>query len=178
MMVSDPHIFTKRKACWEKKAALVIACMAALSGISAPNELAESQSVAEVQVQSNEAAVREAQEQYRQTATPEEYAAAIRAYEELRTTGAITINQVPTGTDVTAQGFGCVSIPKWAIVAYGWHLKAGGYVSTITAGGVSGSIVGIPAGVVLAAIGAIGIEGGQGLINWAESTSWPKHICV
>lgn len=177
MRVSDPT-FSERKTCSEKKAALVIACMTALSGIAAPNALAESQPLAEVQVQSNEAAVREAQEQYRQTATPEEYAAAMRAYEELRTTGAITTNQMPGGTDVTAQGFGCVSIPKWAVVAYAWHLKAGGVVGALTGAVVSGSILGLPAGVVIEAIGAAGVLGGDGLLYWADHTDWPKNICI
>ncbi|QTH59830.1 hypothetical protein J5O04_01420 [Corynebacterium hindlerae] len=146
--------------------------------MTSPAAVAAPTSAIEVPAQSNIEAVREAQEQYRQTATPEEYAAAMRAYEELRTTGAITTNQMPGGTDVTAQGFGCVSIPKWAVVAYAWRLKAGGVVGALTGAVVSGTILGLPAGVVIEAIGAAGILGGDGLLYWADHTDWPKNICI
>lgn len=182
MVVDDIYIhyrlsFEEGNHVW-KKTALVIACMAGISCVTSPAAVADPTSAIEVSAQSNIEAVREAQEQYRQTATPEDYAAAMRAYEELRTTGAISETTLNSGPNTATLRAACISIPKWAIVAYGWNLKAGGYVSAITATGVSGTIIGLPAAQVLIAIGAIGVEGGQGLINWAESTTWPKQICI
>ncbi|WP_144413384.1 hypothetical protein [Corynebacterium epidermidicanis] len=127
--------------------------------------------------QSNVPAVREAQEQYRQTASPEEYAAAMRAFEELQTEGLIS-RQSEAGPDNSVRGFGCVSIPKWAVVALAWDMIARGAVVGTVGGFLDTTIVGLPAGAVLNALGIAAGTSGNGVLYWADHTDWPKNICL
>lgn len=102
----------------------------------------------------------------------------MQAYEQLRTTGNITINQDAPGTDVAVRGFGCVSIPKWAVVAYAWRLIVSGGVTMIVGEFANFSIIGIPAGTVMNALGIVEGTTGNALLYWADHTDWPKNICI
>lgn len=53
-----------------------------------------------------------------------------------------------------------------------------GAVTGVAGGTADGAIVGIPAGVVLNAIGAAEGLTGTALVYWADHTSWPQRICV
>ncbi|MDU0479534.1 hypothetical protein QVA66_09805 [Staphylococcus chromogenes] len=165
---------------FRKKAALVLACMAGMASVTAPIAVAETNEpvTAVAPAQSNVEAVRQAQEEYRQTATPGEYAAAMRAYEELLTTGSISKIDSTGESGTASRGIGCLVISKSAIVAYAWKLKLSGVAVGVGGLLLDETIVGLPAGVVLGAIGAGATVGADGLLYWADHTDWPKHICV
>ena len=116
-----------------------------------------------------QAKVAELQAEYKVKASPEDYRKAVEAYDRLVAGKPDPVEQ-PALT--------CVTIPKWAVVAYGWYLQAVGGVTAVAGGAADGTIVGLPAGVVLGAIGVAYGIGGNALVYWTDHTSWPKRICV
>ena len=91
-----------------------------------------------------QAKVAELQAEYKAEASPEDYQKAVETYDRLVAGKPDPVEQ-PAST--------CVTIPKWAVVAYGWYLQAVGGVTAVAGGAADGTIVGLPAGVVLGAIG-------------------------
>ena len=116
-----------------------------------------------------QAKVAELQAEYKAEASPEDYQKAVETYDRLVAGKPDPVEQ-PAST--------CVTIPKWAVVAYGWYLQAVGGVTAVAGGAAGGTIVGLPAGVVLGAIGVAYGIGGNALVYWTDHTSWPKRICV
>ena len=116
-----------------------------------------------------QAKVAELQAEYKAEASPEDYQKAVETYDRLVAGKPDPVEQ-PAST--------CVTIPKWAVVAYGWYLQAVGGVTAGAGGAADGTIVGLPAGVVLGAIGVAYGIGGNALVYWTDHTSWPKRICV
>jgi len=133
---------------------------AAGQAVAAPHPVAQS---------SEQAKVAELQAEYKAEASAEDYQKAVQTYDRL-------VAGKPDPTEVLAST--CVTIPKWAVVAYGWYLMTAGAVTGVAGGAADGTIVGLPAGVVLNGIGAAeGLTGGA-LVYWTDHTSWPKRICV
>ena len=117
-----------------------------------------------------QAKVAELQAEYKAEASPEDYRKAVETYDRL-------VAGKPDPVEQPASV--CVSIPKAVVVAYGWYLQAVGGVTAVAGGTADGTIVGLPAGVVLGAIGvAYGIGGNALVLYWTDHTSWPKRICV
>ena len=116
-----------------------------------------------------QAKVAELQAEYKAEASPEDYQKAVETYDRLVAGKPDPVEQ-PAST--------CVTIPTWAVVAYGWYLQAVGGVTAVAGGAADGTIVGLPAGVVLGAIGVAYGIGGNALVYWTDHTSWPKRICV
>ena len=116
-----------------------------------------------------QAKVAELQAEYKAKASPEDYRKAVETYDRLVARKPDPVEQ-PAST--------CVTIPKWAVVAYGWYLQAVGGVTAVAGTAADGTIVGIPAGVVIGAIGVAYGIGGNALVYWTDHTSWPKRICV
>ena len=116
-----------------------------------------------------QAKVAELQAEYKAEASPEDYQKAVETYDRLVAGKPDPVEQ-PAST--------CVTIPKWSVVAYGWYLQAVGGVTAVAGGAADGTIVGLPAGVVLGAIGVAYGIGGNALVYWTDHTSWPKRICV
>ena len=116
-----------------------------------------------------QAKVAELQAEYKAEASPEDYQKAVETYDRL-VAGKPDPVEHPAST--------CVTIPKWSVVAYGWYLQAVGGVTAVAGGAADGTIVGLPAGVVLGAIGVAYGIGGNALVYWTDHTSWPKRICV
>ena len=116
-----------------------------------------------------QAKVAELQAEYKAEASPEDYQKAVETYDRLVAGKPDPVEQ-PAST--------CVTIPKWAVVAYGWYLQAVGGVTAVAGTAADGTIVGIPAGVVIGAIGVAYGIGGNALVYWTDHTSWPKRICV
>ena len=133
---------------------------AAGQAVAAPHPVAQS---------SEQAKVAELQAEYKAEASAEDYQKAVQTYDRL-------VAGKPDPTEVPAST--CVTIPKWAVVAYGWYLQAVGGVTAVAGGTADGTIVGLPAGVVLGAIGVAYGIGGNALVYWTDHTSWPKRICV
>lgn len=116
-----------------------------------------------------QAKVAELQAEYKAEASPEDFQKAVETYERLVAGKPDPVEQ-PAST--------CVSIPKWAVVGYAWYVIAAGGVTAAVGGFLDGTIVGLPAGAVLNALGiGVGITG-SGLLYWADHTSWPKRVCV
>ena len=116
-----------------------------------------------------QAKVAELQAEYKAEASAEDYRKAVETYEKL-------VAGEPDPVEQPASM--CVTIPKWAVVAYGWYLQAVGGVTAVAGTAADGTIVGIPAGVVIGAIGVAYGIGGNALVYWTDHTSWPKRICV
>ena len=133
---------------------------AAGQAVAAPHPVAQSP---------EQAKVAELQAEYKAEASAEDYQKAVQTYDRL-VAGKPDPVEVPAST--------CVTIPKWAVVAYGWYLMAAGAVTSVVGTAADGTIFGLPAGVVLNAIGAGAGLTGAGLVYWTDHTSWPKRICV
>ena len=74
----------------------------------------------------------------------------------------------------------CGYIPKWALQAFAWYvIVVGGYTAVVGLF-VSGTIVGLPAGAVLGAIGVgVGLTG-QAMLWWIDNNipPWGKYVCI
>ena len=116
---------------------------------------------------------------YRAVASPQDYKLAVSAYNSL-VNGTATSQPALASTATSQPALAgtaahidlqvCVSIPKWAVVAYAWYV--------IAEGGAT-AIVGLPAGAVLNAIGIGKGITGTVLLYWTDHTSWPKRIaCI
>jgi hypothetical protein len=89
--------------------------------------------------------------------------------------------RAPVGA-VTAGAWWCfwVYVPKWAMRAFAWTIIVAGGVTATAALFVSGTIVGLPAGAVLGALGIwVGITGGA-LLWWVDNyyaSRWVR-VCL
>lgn len=121
-------------------------------------------------VQSPEQAkVAELQAEYKTEASTEDYRKAVETYDRL-VAGKPDFTEVPAST--------CVTIPKWAVVAYAWYAIVSGGVTAAVGAFADATILGLPAGAVLNAVGiGVGITG-NALLSWTDHTSWPKRVCV
>ena len=116
-----------------------------------------------------QAKVAELQAEYKAEASAEDYRKAVETYEKL-------VAGEPDPVEVPASM--CVTIPKWAVVAYAWYAIVSGGATAAVGAFLDGTIVGLPAGAVLNAIGiGVGVTG-SGLLYWTDHTSWPKRVCV
>lgn len=133
---------------------------AAGQAVAAPHPVAQS---------SEQAKVAELQAEYKAEASAEDYQKAVQTYDRL-------VAGKPDPTEVPASM--CVSIPKWAVVAYAWYVIVSGGATAAAGAFLDATIFGLPAGAVLNAIGiGVGITG-SGLLYWTDHTSWPKRVCV
>ena len=125
---------------------------------------------------------------YRAVASPQDYKLAVFAYNSL-VNGTATSQPALASTATSQPALAgtaahidlqvCVSIPKWAVVAYAWYVIAEGGATAIVGGFVDATIVGLPAGAVLNAIGIGKGITGTALLYWTDHTSWPKRIaCI
>lgn len=121
-------------------------------------------------VQSPEQAkVAELQAEYKAEASAEDYRKAVETYEKL-------VAGEPDPVEQPASM--CVTIPKWVVVGYAWYVIVAGGATAAVGAFLDGTIVGLPAGAVLNAIGiGVGVTG-SGLLYWTDHTSWPKRVCV
>lgn len=116
-----------------------------------------------------QAKVAELQAEYKAEASPEDYRKAVETYDRLVAGKPDPVEQ-PAST--------CVTIPKWAVVAYAWYVVVKGGATAAVGGFVDATIVGLPAGAVLNALGIAETTAGGALVYWTDHTSWPKRICV
>ncbi|TFH52657.1 hypothetical protein E4J66_06905 [Actinomyces viscosus] len=116
-----------------------------------------------------QAKVVELQAEYKAKASPEDYRKAVETYDRL-------VAGKPDPVEQPASV--CVSIPKWAIVGYAWYVIVAGGATAAVGGFLDGTIVGLPAGAVLNAVGIGATVTGSGLLYWTDHTSWPKRVCV
>lgn len=123
-------------------------------------------------------AVEKLQEEYRQAVTAQEYELAMRAYRSMNENGPSISWLSPSSSDARHKARACISIPRWAVVAYGWYLIAHGALVAGAGGFVDATIVGIPAGAVMNALGIGEGTSGYALLYWADHTSWPKRVCL
>ncbi|WP_315584413.1 hypothetical protein [Actinomyces viscosus] len=116
-----------------------------------------------------QAKVVELQAEYKAKASPEDYRKAVETYDRL-------VAGKPDPVEQPASV--CVNIPKWAIVGYAWYVIVAGGATAAVGGFLDGTIVGLPAGAVLNALGIGVAVTGNGLLYWTDHTSWPKRVCV
>ena len=116
-----------------------------------------------------QAKVAELQTEYKAKASPEDYRKAVETYDRL-------VAGKPDPVEQPASA--CVSITKWAVVAYGWYVVVAGGATPAVGGFLDGTIVGLPAGAVMNALGIAETTTGGALVYWTDHTSWPKRICV
>jgi len=133
---------------------------AAGQAVAAPHPVAQS---------SEQAKVAELQAEYKAEASAEDYQKAVQTYDRL-VAGKPDPVEVPAST--------CVTIPKWAVVAYGWYVVVKGGVASAVGSFLDATIFGLPAGAVLNALGIANTTAGGALIYWTDHTSWPKRVCV
>lgn len=133
---------------------------AAGQAVAAPHPVAQSP---------EQAKVAELQAEYKAEASAEDYQKAVETYDRL-VAGQSDPVEAPAST--------CVTIPKWAVVAYGWYVVAAGGTTAAVGGFLDGTIVGLPVGAVMNALGIAATTTGGALVYWADHTSWPKRICV
>lgn len=62
--------------------------------------------------------------------------------------------------------------------ALAWDLRLRFGAVTLVGGVVSGTIAGLPAGLVLGALGMGGSWTVNELFNWINSRTWPRNVCV
>lgn len=122
--------------------------------------------------------VKQDQESFKRLASPEEYEKAINVYRDLM--DKLSASPARFNTELRASHkIGCVSIPQWAVIAYGWFLTAQGATVSFSAGVMAGSIIGAPPALILGALGIAEGVSGQALVSWAErEKKWPKKVCV
>lgn len=149
--------------------AVMVAAVFAGTGVGAVN----AQPVATVSASSVDIVALESA--YRAVASPQDYKLAVSAYNSL-VNGTATSQPALAGTAPHINLKVCVSIPKWAVVAYAWYVIAAGGATAIVGGFVDATIVGLPAGAVLNAIGIGTRITGTALLYWTDHTSWSKRI--
>ena len=86
-----------------------------------------------------QAKVAELQAEYKAEASPEDYRKAVETYDRL-------VAGKPDPVEVPASM--CVTIPKWAVVAYAWYAIVSGGATAAVGAFLDGTIVGLPAGAV------------------------------
>ena len=129
----------------------------------------------------DQAKVAELQEQYKAEASPEDYQRAVDAYDQLVAGKAtdVAAAEQPQGAAASGEEYAmCVSIPKWAVVAVAWYAMVGGGATAVVGTVADATIVGLPAGTVLAAIGAGEGITANALLYWSDRTDWPKDACI
>lgn len=72
----------------------------------------------------------------------------------------------------------CVQVAKWPVVAYSWNLSAQGFVLNTLGAAADVTILGLPGGAVLGALGIASGSTGAGIRRWANKRSWPRKACV
>lgn len=72
----------------------------------------------------------------------------------------------------------CVKVYGWMMRAFAWDLRLRFGAVTLVGTAVGGTIVGLPAGLVLGALGMGGSWTVNELFNWIDSRSWPRNVCV
>lgn len=74
----------------------------------------------------------------------------------------------------------CGYIPKWALQAFAWYVILVGGYSAVVGMFASATIVGLPAGAVLGAIGAGLSFTGSFLLWWIDNNipPWGKYVCI
>jgi hypothetical protein len=127
--------------------------------------------------------VAEYQKQYSEVASSTEFAEAKALYSELvretasapKSPGASTTLPVSSAYAHRA----CVTIYRWQIEALGWLLVAKGVVVGAIGGFVDATVIGIPVGAVLNAVGLVQGATGAFVIWWAD-THFPvsRNICI
>lgn len=156
--------------------AVVVAAVFAGTGAGAAN--AQPLATASASSSASSVDVVALQSAYRAVAPANDYKLAVAAYNSL-VSGTAVPRTALAGSAAHVDFKVCVSIPKWAVVAYAWYVIGAGGATAIVGGFVDATIVGLPAGAVLNAIGiGTGITG-TALLYWTDHTSWPKRIaCV
>jgi hypothetical protein len=174
--------------------AVMVAAVLAGTGVGAAN----AQPVATVSASASSVDIVALESAYRAVASPQDYKLALSAYNSL-VTGTATSQPALASTATSQPALAstatsqpalagtaarvdlqvCVSIPKWAVVAYAWYVIVGGGATAIVGGFLDATILGLSAGAVLNAIGiGTGITG-TALLYWTDHTSWPKRIaCI
>lgn len=74
----------------------------------------------------------------------------------------------------------CGYVPKWALQAFAWYVILVGGYSAVVGLFASATIVGLPAGAVLGAIGVgLGVTGSF-LLWWIDNNipPWGKYVCI
>lgn len=94
----------------------------------------------------------------------------------------------PTVSHTASKGAGlaapmasiCGYIPKWALQAFAWYVILVGGYSAIVGMFASATIVGLPAGAVLGAIGVGLSVTGSFLLWWIDNNvpPWGKYVCI
>ena len=123
---------------------------------------------------------------YRASASSQEFNLAVSAYNSLvqgqsTSHGLLASSGVQLREAKLAQPAWrvCVSIPKWAVVAYAWYVIVEGGATAAVGAFLDVTIFGLPAGAVLNAIGIGKTITGSALLYWTDHTGWPKQIaCV
>ena len=166
---------------------LVAAVVAVVMGVAGAGSAAAAPAAAPVHSVSAPS-IQALESAYRASASPQDFALAVSSYGSL-VKGAqvgplVLAHRAVAGASMAGISSAdaalrvCVSIPKWAVVAYAWYVIVAGGATAIVGGFVDATIVGIPAGAVLNAIGiGVGISG-TALLYWTDHTGWPKRICV
>ena len=74
----------------------------------------------------------------------------------------------------------CGYVPKWALQAFAWYVILVGGYSAIVGLFASATIVGLPAGAVLGAIGVGLSVTGSFLLWWIDNNipPWGKYVCI
>lgn len=129
------------------------------------------------------AAVAELQAEYKESASPQDYEIAMSVYEQLLRGEDATLpadvapTQVETGTGPGVDRI-CVYVPKAALQAVAWIIIVRGTGAALIGGFVSLSVVGIPLGAVISALGITGQTTGAAFLWWIDNYYSSRTICV
>ena len=130
---------------------------------------------------SNIAKVAALQSKYAKTATPTEYSKATALYNQLLSSKPVAKQAAAVGTEslMGPAAYACVTIYRWQIEAIGWVMVAQGVVVGALGGFIDLTIIGIPVGAVLNALGLGQGASGAFVIWWAD-TQFPDHrrVCI
>lgn len=127
------------------------------------------------------AAVAELQAEYKESASPEDYEIAMSVYEQLLRGEDATLptSVTPPGAESGAEiDRICVWIPKAALQAVAWIIIVRGGATVIIGGFVDLTVVGIPLGAVLNALGVA--QGLTGVVfqRWVDNHYTSRTICA
>lgn len=117
------------------------------------------------------AAVQQAQARYAATASPEDYAKAKSAFEEMRKQleSRKSGDASSSSTTATLSDWWCVPLYKWELEAFAWLIIIEGGVEATAALFVDATVIGIPLGTALGALGIWSGITGSGLLWWADT---------
>jgi hypothetical protein len=129
------------------------------------------------------AAVAELQAEYKESASAQDYEIAMSVYEQLLRGEDATLPadvapaQVETGTGPGVDRI-CVYVPKAALQAVAWIIIIRGGVTAIIGSFVDLTVVGIPLGAVLNALGVSAATTGSLFLWWVDNRYSSRTICV